>query len=101
METGRRKFEMWRDRDWHCESSIVGGRQLVRLYLDNHLVSDVTDGPKLDVLRQSDEWRSAASPGDALIVRLGIEYASEELTSLRFSFLMLPKGVDSAPCAAC
>ena len=60
MDTERRNFELWRERDWRCEWCIVNGRPEVRLYFGAQLVNELADGPKLDLQRQTDEWRSAA-----------------------------------------
>ena len=51
---------MWRDGDWRCEWWSVDGHQRVRLFLDHFLVSELGDGPNLDLTRQVREWRAAA-----------------------------------------
>jgi hypothetical protein len=59
MNTERRECELWRDGDWRCESWSIDGRPQVRLYLDGRVVSDLLDGPRLDLQRQIAEWRIA------------------------------------------
>ena len=60
MNIERRECELWRDGDWRCEWwSVAGGRHQVRLYLGPHLVSDLLDGPRLNLQRQTAEWRTA------------------------------------------
>jgi hypothetical protein len=53
-------FELWRESDWRCEHWSVRGRPQVRLYLGAQLVSELVDGPGLNLQRQTDEWRIAA-----------------------------------------
>jgi hypothetical protein len=59
MDRARRDFELWRERDWRCERWIAGGRPQVRLYLGAYLMSELADGPHLDLQRQTEEWRNA------------------------------------------
>jgi hypothetical protein len=59
MVTEHRNFELWHECDWRCEWWTVGGRPEVRLYLNGHKVGELADGPQLDLLRQTDEWRIA------------------------------------------
>ena len=58
MQTETR--EIWRDGDWRCEWWSGDGHQWVRLFLGQFLVSELGDGPKLDLQRQVHEWRAAA-----------------------------------------
>src|SRR5687767_11795049 len=60
METKRRGLELWRDGDWRCEWSSGDGHHQVRLFLGQVLVSELADGPSLDLKRQVHEWRAAA-----------------------------------------
>ena len=59
MDTGRREFEMWRERDWRCEWWSVDGQPQVRLYFGAQLVNELVAGPKLDLRRQTTEWLTA------------------------------------------
>jgi len=59
MKIERRESELWQDGDWRCERWMVAGRHQVRLYLGPQLVSDLLDGPNLNLLRQTAEWRTA------------------------------------------
>jgi hypothetical protein len=60
MQAEHRHVELWRERDWRCEGWIVAGRQQVRLYLGDQLVSQLIAGPSVDLQRQTDAWRQAA-----------------------------------------
>ena len=59
MNDERRECELWRDGDWRCELWRLGRRHQVRLYLRSHLVSDLLDGPNLNLERQTAEWWTA------------------------------------------
>jgi hypothetical protein len=59
MKNEIHESEVWREGDWRCERWRVSGRPQVRLYLSDHLVSDLLDGPKLDLQRQIAMWLTA------------------------------------------
>ena len=60
MTVERREIELWRHGDWRCEWWSRDGHHQVRLFLGQFLVSELTDGPNLDLARQVHEWRVAA-----------------------------------------
>jgi hypothetical protein len=65
MKAAYRNLELWHECDWRCELWTVGGRPEVRLYLDGHQVSELAEGPRLDLRRQTDEWLIAARADNA------------------------------------
>jgi hypothetical protein len=60
-----RTRELWREREWRCERWIVDGRMQVRLYFDGHLMSELADGPRIDLQQQTDEWLTAVRADSA------------------------------------
>ena len=59
MQSELPRVELWREREWRCEQWIVTDQVQVRLYLGNQLVSDLMEGPKIDLKQQTDTWRCA------------------------------------------
>jgi hypothetical protein len=59
MKIERRDLTLWRERDWRCERWIVDGRPEVRLYFGSHQMSELADGPQLDLQQQTVEWLAA------------------------------------------
>ena len=59
MQQVPRNIELWSEREWRCEWWTVDGRPQVRLYFGGHLVNALTDGPNLDLRRQTELWHSA------------------------------------------
>ena len=60
MVAEHRDCELWRENDWRCEQWTVAGRPEVRLYLGSFKVSELMDGPEVDIWEQVTQWRRAA-----------------------------------------
>ena len=59
MNTERRAFELWREREWSCEQWLLDGRPQLRLYLEGHLMSELIAGPQVSLSEQSKQWLNA------------------------------------------